>query len=113
MIGKLASYSFTMRLLMRVGGFAVAMAVLAVMGLLDDASAGGDGRFTQGDAEAMLHSYPPTETIFSRVGEGLDIRPFPEFYEDVDYCVETGMYSRFVGEFRSGSETNRPPIPFS
>lgn len=47
------------------------------------------GRWTKGDAEAMLRTYPLTGQIFVRLDEalGLDIRPFPEFYEATPYCV--------------------------
>lgn len=48
-------------------------------------------RWTRGDAEAMLHTYPLTgEKIYERLdfAIGLDIRPFPEFYAATPYCVE-------------------------
>jgi hypothetical protein len=47
------------------------------------------GRWTKGDAEAMLNTYPLTGQIFVRLDEalGLDIRPFPELYEATPYCV--------------------------
>lgn len=47
-------------------------------------------RWTRGDAQAMLHTYPLSGKIFERLNEaiGLDIRPFPEFYAATPYCVE-------------------------
>ena len=55
------------------------------------AHAGETSRFTQGEAQAMLQTYPSTDRIFSRLpagAEGLDIRPFQEFYGHVAYCVD-------------------------
>jgi hypothetical protein len=67
----------------------LSLLALGAPGLVVDAQAN-TGRYTQGDAEAMLNTYPPGTNIFERLdgAAGLDIRPFQEFYGDVPYCVE-------------------------
>ena len=68
----------------------IAMASLLAAGLAGAVHGAGTHRYTRGDAEAMLNSYPPGKSIFTRLDGaiGLDIRPFQEFYGDVPYCVE-------------------------
>jgi hypothetical protein len=57
------------------------------------------GRWTKGDAEAMLRTYPLTGQIFVRLDEalGLDIRPFPEFSKQPRIALRTGMSWRSHG----------------
>jgi len=63
-------------------------ALLAALVMAGSVSAD-HGRWTKGDATAMLYTYPLTGQIFVRLDQalGLDIRPFPEFYEATPYCV--------------------------
>ncbi|MGH2483266.1 MAG: hypothetical protein ACRDE9_02275 [Candidatus Limnocylindria bacterium] len=69
---------------------ALAATLLVALATADPVSAERE-RWTRGDAEAMLHTYPLTgEKIYERLdfAIGLDIRPFPEFYAATPYCVE-------------------------
>jgi hypothetical protein len=47
-----------------------------------------DHHYTYGDAQLMLYSYPPIFGPGDRTTVGLDIRPFPGFYDQTPYCVE-------------------------
>lgn len=80
-----------------------AAAALVASGLLmvpQPAIADSDG-WGRGDAEAMLHTYPPGLNIFERLDQsglpGLDIRPFQEFYGDTPYCVDDWHVVAFAG----------------
>lgn len=78
-------------------------ATLLALGLLavpQPAIADSDG-WGQGDAEAVLNSYPPTPYVFERLDQsglpGLDIRPFQEFFGDRPYCVDDWHVVAFAG----------------
>jgi len=70
---------------------AATLLAFGLLGAPQPAIAESDG-WGQGDAEAMLHTYPPGLNTFTRLDQtglpGLDIRPFQEFYGDMRYCVD-------------------------
>lgn len=89
---------------------ALCLAMVSVLALAPTASA---ARFGRGDAEAMLNSYPPSAQIFERIpidpGDvGLDIRPFPGFFDQLIYCVDDWH----VLALRIASAVGDPPDPF-
>ena len=89
---------------------ALSVAVVSVLVLAPTASA---ARFSRGDAEAMLHSYPPSAHIFERIPHepgdvGLDIRPFPGIFDQFIYCVDDWH----VLALRIGAAVGDPPDPF-
>jgi hypothetical protein len=91
-----------------IGLVAVSLAVFAIAGPVS----ADQGRWTKGDAEAMLHSYPPTAQIFERIpiepGDvGLDIRPFPGIYDQFIYCVDDWH----VLALRIAAAVGDPPDP--
>ena len=46
-------------------------------------------RWTRGDAQKVLNTYPVSgDQLGDQLQIGLDIRPFPEFYSQIPYCVE-------------------------
>ena len=82
-------------------------ALLLAVGL--SGAQAGTGLYTSGDAQALLHSYPRSEDVFSRLSPraSLDIRPFQE---DLRTASTTGMCSPLPGGKRS---TPYPPVGLS
>lgn len=79
---------------------ATTLLAFGMLAVPQPAIADSDG-WGQGDAEAMLHTYPPGLNIFERLDQsglpGLDIRPFQEFFGDTPYCVDDWHVVAFAG----------------
>src|SRR5262245_3239853 len=75
----------------------------AVVAVGPDTAHAASVRYTRGDAEAMLKIYPRTEAqLFQQ--DGLDIRPFPEVYADVIYCVQDWHVMAFATFYPEGPD---------
>ena len=73
--------------------FIVLGTVVTLVFALGAAQGATSGRWTRGDAEALLNNYPPGNGIYDRLAPDidtrpLDIRPFQEFYGDLTYCAQ-------------------------
>jgi hypothetical protein len=94
----------------------VAAALLLPVGVLAEGARASADRYAQGDAHALLNTYPTTDQVLTLQEQdltqhGLDIRPF-QVYGDRPYCVDDWhllALATWAGEF----EATDPPITFT